>query len=211
MNYDVNKQHWQRYLKFIRSRKPSFGYVEQHHIYPRSLFPQKANDADNLIALTAREHFLAHWMLHKAFGGKMTQAFMYMKAECDDQKRHWRLNSFSYQLLREAFSQAMSVAKTGKPLSEETKRRMSKARIGKPLPEAQRLAIGAGNKGKIISEETRMRISQAKRGKPLPPISDEHRAKLNLPKQKVKCYCCGQDVAINLVNRWHNDNCKQYA
>jgi hypothetical protein len=208
MNYDVNKHHWQRYLKFIRSRKPSTGYVEQHHIYPRSLFPQKANDADNLIALTAREHFLAHWMLHKAFGGKMTQAFMYMKAECDDQKRHWRLNSSSYQLLREAFSQAMSVAKTGKPLSEETKRKMSEARIGKPLPESQRLAIGAGNKGKIVSVETRLKISQATVGIAKPPISDAHRAKLSVPKQRVNCTCCGKEVSVNMVNRWHNDNCK---
>jgi hypothetical protein len=208
LNYDVNKHHWHRYLKFIRSRKPSTGYVEQHHIYPRSLFPQKANDADNLIALTAREHFMAHWMLHKAFGGKMTMAFMYMKAECDDAQRYWNLNSRSYCLLRESFAKAMSHAKKGKPLSEETKRKMSQARIGKPLPEAQRLAIGRGNTGKVVSDETRLKISQATMGIAKPPMSDEHRAKLSVPKQRVNCTCCGKEVSVNMVNRWHNDNCK---
>lgn len=211
MNYQVNDHQWRRYLKFIRSRQPSDGYVERHHIYPRSLFPQKANDADNIVALTAREHFIAHWMLHKAFGGKMSQAFMYMKAECSDHQRHWRLNSTSYQMLREAFAEAMSVAKTGKPLTEQAKQKMSASRMGKPLSEAQRKAIGAGNTGRIVTEETRHRIREAKVGKSLPPFSAEHRAKLSAPKAKVQCYCCGKEVAVNLVNRWHNDNCKQFA
>lgn len=211
MNYDVNKHHWQRYLRFIRSRQPSFGYVERHHIYPRSMFPQKANDADNIIALTAREHFIAHWMLHKAFGGQMSQAFAYMQVQCDDHQRYWKLNSTSYAQLREAFSQAMSVTKTGKPMSEITRQRMSQARIGVPLSEAHRKAIGTGNTGRLVTDETRQRISEAKTGKALPPFSAEHRAKLSGPKQKAVCYCCGKEVAVNLINRWHNANCKQEA
>lgn len=209
MNYDVNSHHWQRYKRFIASRQTSDGYVERHHIYPRSMFPQKANDADNIIALTAREHFLAHWMLHKAFGGQMSQAFMFMQAGGD--KRYWKLNSRSYELLRESFAQAMSVTKTGKPMSEITRQRMSQARIGLPLSEAHRKAIGSGNTGRIVTDETRQRISEVKTGKALPPFSAEHRAKLTGPKQKAVCYCCGKEVAVNLINRWHNANCKQKA
>jgi hypothetical protein len=209
MNYDVNPHYWQRYKRFIASRQASDGYVERHHIYPRSLFPQKANDADNIVALTAREHFIAHWMLHKAFGGKMSQAFMYMKAGNAD--RYWRLNSRSYELLRESFAQAMSVANTGKSMSDEARQRMSKTRLGVPLSEAHRKAIGAGNTGRVLTDETRQRISEAKTGKALPPFSAEHRAKLSTPKQKATCYCCGKEVAVNLINRWHNANCKQEA
>lgn len=206
MNYAVNKHYWQRYKRFIASRQMTDGYVERHHIYPRSLFPQKANDPDNIVLLTAREHFIAHWMLHKAFGGKMSQAFMYMKA--GDEQRYWNLNSRSYGLLRESFSQAMSLVKKGKPLTEETKRKMSAVRVGIALSEAHRQAIGAGNTGRVVLDETRQRISEAKRGKPMPPFSAEHRAKLSVPKAKTKCYCCGKEVAVNMVNRWHNDNCK---
>lgn len=208
MNYEVNSFQWKRYLRFIRSRQPSSGYVERHHIYPRSMFPQKANDADNIIALTAREHFIAHWMLHKAFGGQMSQAFAYMQAQSDDHQRYWRLNSTSYAQLREAFSKAMSVAKMGKPNSEETKRKMSAAKTGVALSEQHRMAIGAGNTGRIVTDETRQRISEAKKGKALPPFSDEHRAKLSVPKAKAVCRCCGKEVAINMIDRWHNDNCK---
>lgn len=208
MNYDVNKHYWERYLKFIKSRKPTDGYVERHHIYPRSLFPQKTNDADNLISLTAREHFIAHWLLHKAFGGGMTMAFMYMKANSPDHERYWNLNSYAYESLSLAHASAMSVVKTGKPMSEQTRQRMSAARIGKPLSEAQRKAIGLGNTGRVVSDETKQKISQAKLGVSRPPMTEEHKLKLSVPKQRVACVCCGKEVSINMVNRWHNDNCK---
>ena len=35
-------------------------YTENHHIIPKSL--GGSNDSDNLVALTAREHFLCHWL-----------------------------------------------------------------------------------------------------------------------------------------------------
>jgi hypothetical protein len=39
------------------------GYKESHHIVPKSI--GGSNKADNLVNLTAREHFLAHWLLVK--------------------------------------------------------------------------------------------------------------------------------------------------
>lgn len=210
MNYAVNDHHWKRYLKFIGSRKESVGYVERHHIYPRSMFPQKANDADNIIAITAREHFIAHWMLHKAFGGKMTQAFMYMRA--GEQARYWNLNSRSYKQLREEFGRIWSNKRTGKPLTEEHKKAMSLGRTGIPLSKSHKESIRAGNKGKVISQETCKRISEARKGiTPNRPMTDSYRALLQRPKERVACNCCGKIVAVNMVNRWHNDNCKQKA
>ena len=207
MNYQVNSHQWGRYLRFIASRVPSEGYAEIHHIYPRSMFPQKAKDAENLIALTAREHFIAHWMLHKAFGGKMTQAFMYMRA--GDSNRYWRLNSKSYQLLREEFGRVWSAKKTGVKMSNEARKNMSAGRTGLRLSATHRANIGAGNKGKTVSAETCQRISEARKGiTPNREMTDSYRALLQRPKAKVECSCCGQLVAVNLVNRWHNDNCK---
>ena len=40
------------------------GYKEKHHIIPRCL--GGSNDLDNLVYLTAREHFICHWLLHRA-------------------------------------------------------------------------------------------------------------------------------------------------
>jgi hypothetical protein len=55
-------------------------YKEVHHIIPRSL--SGSNLAENLVALTAREHFLCHWLLTKMTSGcdqqKMIFAFTLM-------------------------------------------------------------------------------------------------------------------------------------
>lgn len=52
------------------------GYLELHHIIPRCVFAEdlfdksgisNVNAKENLVLLTAREHFVAHWLLHRAF------------------------------------------------------------------------------------------------------------------------------------------------
>lgn len=51
------------------------GYSERHHIIPRSMGGN--DDPDNLVVLTAREHFLCHWLLTKMTtgGDKMRMCF----------------------------------------------------------------------------------------------------------------------------------------
>jgi hypothetical protein len=53
------------YNKLIEKRKlnPPSGYTEKHHIIPRSL--GGSNKRANIIILTAREHFIAHYLLFK--------------------------------------------------------------------------------------------------------------------------------------------------
>lgn len=62
------------------TRKTAGVYVEKHHITPRSLGGNNA--PDNLVFLTAREHFLAHWLLYKFVEGrnkiKMARAWIRM-------------------------------------------------------------------------------------------------------------------------------------
>lgn len=52
------------------------GYLELHHIIPRCVFDvdlfdktgiSHVNAKENVVLLTAREHFVAHWLLHRAF------------------------------------------------------------------------------------------------------------------------------------------------
>lgn len=48
----------------VLSRKKYEGeYFEEHHIKPKSLFPELKNDKSNLVLLTPREHYLAHLLL----------------------------------------------------------------------------------------------------------------------------------------------------
>ena len=43
-------------------------YMEKHHIVPRSLGGN--NKKENIVSLTAREHFICHWLLWKFTKGK---------------------------------------------------------------------------------------------------------------------------------------------
>jgi hypothetical protein len=62
-----------RYLKFIEActnaTLPDGEYTEHHHICPSSMFPEYRNlrlNPWNDAVLSARQHFIAHWMLAKA-------------------------------------------------------------------------------------------------------------------------------------------------
>ena len=82
--------------------KPSAGYYERHHILPKSL--GGGNEAENLVYLSGRAHFLAHWLLYKMTGtAEMARAFYGM---CDLNRRPERHlpNSRAYQSAKEAFS-----------------------------------------------------------------------------------------------------------
>ena len=59
MNY---QWHYDRLIQTRRARKiEADKYYERHHIVPRSL--GGSEDPENLVFLTAREHFIAHWFL----------------------------------------------------------------------------------------------------------------------------------------------------
>lgn len=78
---EEQKRHLIRYVNFINSRPErdlikDGKYFNVHHIVPKSL--NGCDDRFNLIKLTHREHYIAHLILWRTYGGKMAQAFYYM-------------------------------------------------------------------------------------------------------------------------------------
>ena len=83
-------EHLEQYLQIVneallakrrRHRKDDSRYVyyEQHHILPKSLYPDYAKDKANLVLLTAEEHFECHKLLVEIFPGQaMAHAFWRM-------------------------------------------------------------------------------------------------------------------------------------
>lgn len=76
----------QIYKQLILKRKQNIlnkkdQYCEIHHIVPVCL--NGSNDFTNLIALTAKEHFVAHLLLHKIYpnNDKLAQAVMMMQVK----------------------------------------------------------------------------------------------------------------------------------
>ena len=64
------------------------GYVEKHHIIPKCM--NGTNEPNNLVKLTAREHFLVHWLLHEMYpeNSDLRYAFWSMCRNSDNQQRY---------------------------------------------------------------------------------------------------------------------------
>jgi len=87
-------------------------YGELHHIIPRSL--GGTDESDNLIRLSAREHFICHALLAEMYEEgsnewyRMNHAFMYMKCSSINHGDNRYFNSRLYELKRKDFSKVMS-------------------------------------------------------------------------------------------------------
>jgi len=115
-----------RYNKFIdslRNQVVSEG-CELHHIVPRSM--GGSDDKSNIIALTPRQHYIAHWMLWKAYGGKMAQAFFFI-----NNNKNKRIGSRAYKKLRDEAIDQISGANHylfGKSIPLATRKKFSEKR-----------------------------------------------------------------------------------
>lgn len=90
--------------------KKNGGYYERHHIIPRSL--GGSNESTNLAYLTAREHFICHWLLVKIYPAnsdaynKMLFALWRMRSNpTAETKRYVFSNVYVY--LREQFAKVI--------------------------------------------------------------------------------------------------------
>ena len=112
--YDKCDSHYiERYLKFINVRigRKLDGYLEKHHILPKSDFREYEKDQRNLITLTAREHFIAHWIFARAVGGKQWFSINLMAyAENPYQQRKiFNITSRTFDELRTKISEQHSL------------------------------------------------------------------------------------------------------
>lgn len=97
------------------------GYTETHHIIPRSV--GGTDDKSNLVKLSAREHFLCHYILTKMYEPKtapyykMLNAFiMMMHCKTAEQQRY--ITSRKYAGLRQEYAKARSIKQTGSSNSQ---------------------------------------------------------------------------------------------
>lgn len=97
------------------SRSKKTDYFESHHVIPRCM--GGSDDAENLVLLTAREHFLCHALLCKMIAtntkewNKLVHAFIAMGRSSSNQQRYF--NSRLYNLARREIGKVMSQLQTG--------------------------------------------------------------------------------------------------
>lgn len=127
------------------------GYKEKHHIIPKSLGGK--DNQENLVELTAREHFIVHMLLCKFTVGQAKYKMLYSFNAMSTMrygKRKYKLHSRTAGVLRKEFYQSLK----GRKDSPETKLKKSLAFRGEKNP----------NYGKKFSKEHKRKLSEAKLG-----------------------------------------------
>ena len=153
-------------------------YTEVHHIIPRCL--NGNNSEENLVILTAREHFIAHLLLCKIYPnhkGLRLALWMMTNVKDERQQRH-RPNSRLYEMIRLEYSESVRGENNpnyGKTHSLESREKMSlkaKERIGaknafysKTHSLETREKIKSSLTGLKHSEETIKKMSEDRKGR----------------------------------------------
>ena len=173
-------------------------YTESHHVLPRSMFPNLHSNSTNRVNLTAKEHFICHWLLTKMVHlpddvKKMWHAFWAMSMD-RDRKRH-RIPVRLWVKLREQRGIITAEQNRMRIWTEESKEKIRQFNKSRKQTEESNAKRSAKLKGRIISdetkekmslarinqtfsEETRNKMSRAKLGKKRQPHSEETKAKM---------------------------------
>lgn len=188
-----NTKYSKHYIALIESRKSRSitGYTEKHHIVPKSL--GGTNDKDNLVRLTAREHYIAHLLLVKAVQDPKHKIKMGLALHklIHGNNATYVKSARMYQLIKEIHSESAS---------GRTKQ------IWDSIPAEVRTTMRSGKNnpmyGKPKSEYNLKRTSEANKGK-TPRLGIKHTDD-SIEKMKKN------RANLNLNYKWyHNIDTKQ--
>lgn len=210
MNY---KAHYNKLIERAQGRLLE-GYCEQHHVVPRCM--GGTNDSENLVRLTAEEHYVAHQLLVKMWPGHrgLIYAAIVMSYDLHGRRTHNKL----YGWLRRKYAKAQSIRMKLNPSPSQFKKGHVPWNLGGT----------SGMKGKTHSEESKQLMRKKALGIKRGPMSEEHKNKIrlsntgkkqtmatkklksiiakNLPK--VTCPHCDLIGKKSVMVRWHFNNCK---
>jgi len=129
-------------------------YYEKHHIIPRGI--GGTDDKENLVLLTAREHFICHKLLTYIYPNniRIINAFFLMAF---DKRINRKVSSRDYAYAREL--RALT------PMSKEQRENIGKAGLGRKCSEETKQKIRESAKGRIISEEQKEQIRKTLTGR----------------------------------------------
>jgi hypothetical protein len=205
----INNKYSKVYYSIIgmaESRDNIIGYSEKHHIIPKSL--GGTDTIDNLVNLTAREHFICHWLLTKMCGdivscNKMIYALYCMRQRSKNHQRYSnKITARVYENLKgkivitDEVRQKISKANVGKKKTDSYKQKMSEIMVGennhfygKTHDDATKVKISESLKGRIpwnkgtpMSDDTKKKLSEKTIGRSKKPHSEETKEKMRKAK-----------------------------
>jgi len=169
--------------------EPRSGYVEKHHIIPKSL--GGSNRKENLVVLTAREHFVCHLLLTK------------MVSACHRRSMAWALH-------RMTFSQSENnIRPFTSAQFEQARIRFSKTITGTKQKEETKKKIGIGNSGPCSERKLAAlkKLHEANRNKKRTAESIEKQKASMTESEKVKAHLA-KLVALHTGSK-HSEETKQ--
>lgn len=203
-------------------------YVEKHHIIPKSL--GGSNSKENIASLTAREHFICHWLLTKMVINtdhkyKMWNAFSCMLYRERPGQERYKVNSKTFEIIKRAGAVIKSKKFSGKNNPMYGIRGEAHHAFGKTWTDEHRKNASESHKGQIRTLESRLKQSESTKGR---KQTEEHIAKrikfgrlqkeesknkirqsiLSMPKHT--CEHCGFTTTKGNYKRWHGVNCKHH-
>jgi hypothetical protein len=103
----INNKYTSWYFSIIQTaqHRQITGYTERHHIIPKSL--GGSDKKDNLVKLTAKEHFICHRLLPRMTTGNDKRKMIYAQNMmlCKTPKQHRHLvNARTYKSIKEQFN-----------------------------------------------------------------------------------------------------------
>jgi NUMOD3 motif len=194
-----------------KTRPHMTGYIERHHIIPKSLSGK--DSSDNLVDLTAREHFICHLLLTKMVTGtdryKMQKASIMMITRVSPGQYRYKVTNRIYEILKQPIDVPQEVRLKmgesqknrfkdtsgtflGKNHSLETRKKMSesaskpKSLKWKASASKNRKGRPAPNKGIPQTLETRQKISEAVKGEKNGFFGKHHSLEQRAKKSKEK-------------------------
>lgn len=105
------------------------GYCERHHIRPRSM--GGGDEPENIVALTYREHFLAHWLLTKFTTGAARRKMLHALYRMSGQHSGRVIASWRYAVARKAQREAKLGAKQSPEFVAAVTARMQRNQYGR--------------------------------------------------------------------------------
>lgn len=205
-----------------KSRTTLSKYTELHHIVPKSM--GGTNKKDNLVNLTAREHFLCHKLLTKMTEGTNKRKMLYALGKFIQSNPHQQriLTATQY----EAAKRALSLARIGQKHSDEAKAKMSekaKLRPKRTYPNRGPRTPESRLKNSLSMKKLYQNKEYIHKGKSYedlygPEEAELKKAKLRGPKgprknptkkhDLITCPHCNKTGGAGNMHRYHFNNCR---
>ena len=143
-------------------------YTEKHHIIPKSL--GGSNTKDNLVNLTARQHFICHWLLTKMVittkhRYQMWNAFSCMLYRVRPEQPRYKISSHIFAIIKSEGSKIKSLTFSGENNPMYGIKGILNPNFGKKQSPEHIEKLRQSRLGKIRTEDAKRKQSETTRGR----------------------------------------------